>query len=141
MATIELVVARRSWTPDNPTLECDVHLDDGGFGRAVVPSGASTGQFEAVELRDGGDRYGGKVLQRRSATSTRPWPRTSSTRPDPYDQRAVDQVLIDADGTDGQAQANATLGVSMAVARAAADSSASLYQSLGGLAPTCSRCR
>ncbi|HEY6708548.1 MAG TPA: phosphopyruvate hydratase, partial [Actinomycetota bacterium] len=61
MATIELVVAREVLdSRGNPTLECDVHLDDGGFGRAIVPSGASTGQFEAVELRDGGSWYGGK---------------------------------------------------------------------------------
>ena len=64
MATIELVVAREVLdSRGNPTLECDVQLDDGGFGRAIVPSGASTGQFEAVELRDGGDRYGGKGVR------------------------------------------------------------------------------
>jgi enolase len=138
MATIELVVAREVLdSRGNPTLECDVHLDDGGFGRAIVPSGASTGQFEAVELRDGGDRYGGKGVRNgvRNVNETLAKALLDEA-PDPYDQRAVDRVLIDSDGTDNKSKlgANATLGVSMAVARAAADSlGVPLYRSLGGI--------
>jgi enolase len=126
MATIELVVAREVLdSRGNPTLECDVHLDDGGFGRAIVPSGASTGQFEAVELRDGGDRFGGKGVRNavRNVNETLAKALLEEA-PDAYDQRAVDRVLLDADGTDNKSKlgANATLGVSLAVARAAADS-------------------
>ena len=138
MATIELVVAREVLdSRGNPTLECDVHLDDGGFGRAIVPSGASTGQFEAVELRDGGDRYGGKGVRNAVRNVNEILARALlDEAPDPYDQRAVDGVVLAADGTDNKAKlgANATLGVSMAVARAAADSlGLPLYRSLGGL--------
>jgi enolase len=138
MATIELVVAREVLdSRGNPTLECDVHLDDGGFGRAIVPSGASTGQFEAVELRDGGDRYGGKGVRNAVRNVNEALAKAIlDEAPDPYDQRAVDAVLIAADGTDNKSKlgANATLGVSMAVARAAADSlGVPLYRSLGGL--------
>src|SRR5918998_1479140 len=126
MATIELVVAREVLdSRGNPTLECEVHLDDGGLGRAIVPSGASTGQFEAVELRDGGDRYGGKGVRNAVRNVNETLARAIlEEAPDPYDQRAVDRVLIDSDGTDNKSKlgANATLGVSMAVARAAADS-------------------
>src|SRR5215211_8680104 len=138
MATIELVVAREVLdSRGNPTLECDVHLDDGGFGRAIVPSGASTGQFEAVELRDGGDRYGGKGVRNAVRNVNEALAKAIlDEAPDPYDQRAVDAVLIAADGTDNKSKlgANATLGVSMAVARAAADSlGVPIYRSLGGL--------
>ena len=138
MASIELVVAREVLdSRGNPTLECDVHLDDGGFGRAIVPSGASTGQFEAVELRDGGDRYNSKGVRNAVRNVNETLARAVlEEAPDPYDQRAVDRVLIDADGTDNKSKlgANATLGVSMAVARAAADSlGVPLYRSLGGL--------
>jgi enolase len=138
MATIELVVAREVLdSRGNPTLECDVHLDDGGFGRAIVPSGASTGQFEAVELRDGGDRYGGKGVRNAVRNVNESLAKAVlDEAPDAYDQRAVDRVLLDADGTANKSKlgANATLGVSMAVARAAADSlGVPLYRSLGGL--------
>src|SRR5215212_10949538 len=123
MATIELVVAREVLdSRGNPTLECDVHLDDGGFGRAIVPSGASTGQFEAVELRDGGDRFGGKgVLQ--AVTNVEGEVADAILGLDAYDQRDLDRILIDVDGTDAKSRlgANALLGVSLAVARAAAD--------------------
>ena len=134
----ELVVAREVLdSRGNPTLECEVHLDDGGLGRAIVPSGASTGQFEAVELRDGGDRYGGKGVRNAVRNVNETLARAIlEEAPDPYDQRAVDRVLIDSDGTDNKSKlgANATLGVSMAVARAAADSlGVPLYRSLGGL--------
>ena len=138
MATIELVVAREVLdSRGNPTLECDVHLDDGGFGRAIVPSGASTGQFEAVELRDGGDRYGGKGVRNAVRNVNEALAKALlDEAPDAYDQRAVDAVLLAADGTDNKSKlgANATLGVSMAVARAAADSlGVPLYRSLGGI--------
>src|SRR5215218_1331704 len=138
MPAIELVVAREVLdSRGNPTLECEVLLDDGGFGRAIVPSGASTGQFEAVELRDGGDRYGGKGVR----NAVRNVNETLATAlleeaVDPYDQRAVDRLLLDQDGTDNKSKlgANATLGVSMAVARAAADSlGLPLYRYLGGM--------
>ena len=138
MASIELVVAREVLdSRGNPTLECDVHLDDGGFGRAIVPSGASTGQFEAVELRDGGERYGGKGVRNAVRNVNEALAKALLDEgPDPYDQRAVDAVLLAADGTDNKSKlgANATLGVSMAVARATADSlGIPLYRSLGGL--------
>ena len=138
MATIELVVAREVLdSRGNPTLECDVHLDDGGFGRAIVPSGASTGKFEAVELRDGDDRFGGKGVRNAVRNVNESLAKAVlEEAPDPYDQRSVDRVLIDTDGTDNKSKlgANATLGVSMAVARAAADSlGVPLYRSLGGL--------
>src|SRR5512132_467560 len=138
MATIELVVAREVLdSRGNPTLECDVHLDDGGFGRAIGPSGASTGQFEAVELRDGGDRYGGKGVRNAVRNVNESLAKALlDEAPDAYDQRAVDAVLLAADGTDNKSKlgANATLGVSMAVARAAADSlGVPLYRSLGGI--------
>ena len=128
MATIELVVAREVLdSRGNPTLECDVHLD-GGFGRAIVPSGASTGQFEAVELRDGGERYGGKGVRNAVRNVNEALAKALlDEAPDPYDQQ---------DRTDNKSKlgANATLGASMAVARAAADSlGVPLYRSLGGL--------
>src|SRR5215207_788137 len=138
MPAIELVVAREVLdSRGNPTLECEVTLDDGGFGRAIVPSGASTGQFEAVELRDGGDRYGGKGVR----NAVRNVNETLATAlleeaVDPYDQRAVDRLLLDLDGTDNKSKlgANSTLGVSMAMARASADSlGIPLYRYLGGL--------
>src|SRR5919112_432500 len=100
MATIELVVAREVLdSRGNPTLECDVHLDDGGFGRAIVPSGASTGQFEAVELRDGGDRFGGKGVRNAVRNVNEALAKAIlDEAPDPYDQRAVDAVLIGDEG-------------------------------------------
>ena len=106
----------------NPTVEVDVTLDGGAFGRAAVPSGASTGEREALELRDGDKkRYLGKgVAQGRRATST-----ARSRRRSPgsdADQRAIDDAMIALDGTPnkGRLGANALLGVSMALARAAA---------------------
>src|SRR5919106_949204 len=97
MATIELVVAREVLdSRGNPTLECDVHLDDGGFGRAIVPSGASTGKFEAVELRDGGQRYGGKGVGNAVSNVNEILAKALlEEAPDPYDQRAVDRLLLD----------------------------------------------
>ena len=107
----------------------------GGFGRAAVPSGASTGEFEAVELRDGGDRYGGKGVTRAVANVNDTIAPALVDTLDAARQRQVDAALIDLDGTDdkGNLGANALLGVSMAVARAAAaDAGLALYEYLGG---------
>jgi len=118
----------------NPTVEVEVVLQSGAMGRSMVPSGASTGQFEAVELRDGGDRYGGKgVLTAVGHVNTSI--AESLVGVDAYDQRYVDQALIDLDGTPNKAHlgANAILGASMAVARAAAnDLQIPLYRYVGG---------
>ena len=135
MASIEAVGAREILdSRGNPTVEVEVLLDDGSFARAAVPSGASTGAFEAVELRDGGDRYLGKGVQKAvEAVIQTLGPAVEGLDAD--DQRLVDQVMLDADGTPNKAQlgANAILGVSLAVARAAADSAAlPLYRYVGG---------
>jgi len=118
----------------NPTVEVEVLLDDGHFARAAVPSGASTGAFEAVELRDGGKRYGGKgVGNAVDAVISKIGPVVEGLDAD--DQRLVDQAMLDLDGTPNKASlgANAILGVSLAVARAAADSAGlPLYRYLGG---------
>jgi len=135
VASIEAVGAREILdSRGNPTVEVEVLLDDGSFARAAVPSGASTGAFEAVELRDGGDRYLGKGVQKAvDAVIQTLGPAVEGLDAD--DQRLVDQVMLDADGTPNKAQlgANAILGVSLAVARAAADSAAlPLYRYVGG---------
>lgn len=118
----------------NPTVEVDVWLEDGGFGRAAVPSGASTGAFEAVELRDGGKRYGGKgVLQAVDAVNQEIFQALSGF--DAVEQRHVDRTLIALDGTENKSRlgANAILGVSLAVAKAAADSlGLPLWRYVGG---------
>jgi enolase len=118
----------------NPTVEVDVVLESGASGRAAVPSGASTGQFEAVELRDAGDRYGGKGVESAVQHVNEP---IAEAVIGLYadDQRAIDQAMIDLDGTanKGNLGANAILGVSLAVARAAAaESNLPLYRYLGG---------
>jgi enolase len=118
----------------NPTLEVEVVLDDGTLGRAAVPSGASTGAFEAVELRDGGAEYGGKAVTRAVQGVI------DEIQPvllgyDAGDQRLIDQALIDLDRTPDKSRlgANAIVGVSMAVARAAAESAGlPLFRYLGG---------
>src|SRR6478735_7315696 len=105
----------------NPTVEVDVRLEDGSFGRAAVPSGASTGAHEAVELRDGGKRYGGKGVEKAiEAVNGEIYDAVGGL--DAEDQAKVDQVMIDLDGTPNKARlgANAILGVSLAVAKAAA---------------------
>ena len=135
MASIEAVGAREILdSRGNPTVEVEVLLDDGTFARAAVPSGASTGAFEAVELRDGGDRYLGKGVQTAvDAVIQTLGPTVEGLDAD--DQRLVDQTMLDADGTPNKAQlgANAILGVSLAVARAAADSAGlPLYRYVGG---------
>ncbi|RMF11323.1 MAG: phosphopyruvate hydratase [Alphaproteobacteria bacterium] len=118
----------------NPTVEVDVLLDDGAFGRAAVPSGASTGAHEAVEKRDGGARYGGKGVQQAvEAVNGEIFDALSGL--DATDQREIDEVMIDLDGTPNKSRlgANAILGVSLAVAKAAAESvGLPLYRYLGG---------
>ncbi len=135
MAFIDTVIAREILdSRGNPTVEVEVLLDDGSTGRAAVPSGASTGAFEAVELRDGGDRYGGKGVQR-AVDAVQQEIADAVEDLDATDQRVVDQTMIDLDGTPNKARlgANAILGVSLAVARAAADSAdLPLFRYLGG---------
>ncbi len=118
----------------NPTVEVEVELDDGIVGRAAVPSGASTGAFEAVELRDGGARYGGKGVRKAvSAVNDTIAPEVVGF--DATEQRLLDQALIDLDGTPDKSSlgANAVLGVSLAVARAAASSTQlPLFRYVGG---------
>ena len=118
----------------NPTVEVEVRLDDGGRGRAIVPSGASTGSHEAVERRDGGTRYLGKGVQG-AVASVNGEIRDSLLGFDALDQRGVDLTLISLDATPNKARlgANAILGASLAVARAAADDlDVPLYRYLGG---------
>ena len=135
MAAIEQVGAREILdSRGNPTVEVEVLLEDGAFGRAAVPSGASTGAHEAVELRDGGDRYQGKgVTKAVDAVLDVLAPAVIGIPAD--EQRVVDEALLDADGTENKSKvgANAILGVSMAVARAAAESAnLDLYRYIGG---------
>ncbi|MGK2928219.1 MAG: phosphopyruvate hydratase [Acidimicrobiales bacterium] len=118
----------------NPTVEVEVELESGAAGRAIVPSGASTGQFEAVELRDGGDRFGGKGVQ--TAVGHVNGEITDALLGfEAADQRGVDRALVDLDGTDNKARlgANAILGVSLAVAHAAAEERGlPLFRYIGG---------
>ncbi|GGA61121.1 enolase [Pseudoclavibacter endophyticus] len=135
MATIDAIHAREILdSRGNPTVEVEVLLDDTSAARAAVPSGASTGAFEAYELRDGDERYGGKgVLKAVDAVTDEIEPAIEGLDAD--DQRIVDQELIDLDGTDNKSRlgANAILGVSLAVAKAAADSAGlSLFRYVGG---------
>jgi enolase len=135
MSSIEAIHARQILdSRGNPTLEVEVALDDGTVGRAGVPSGASTGAFEAVELRDGGDEYGGKGVTRAvQNVIDEIQPELLGHEAD--DQRLVDQALIDLDRTPDKSRlgANAIVGVSIAVARAAADAaSLPLFRYLGG---------
>jgi enolase len=118
----------------NPTVEVEVELLSGARGRAAVPSGASTGVHEAVELRDGGDRYGGKGVEQAVANVNGEIGETVVGL-EALDQRLLDQALIDLDGTDNKARlgANALLGVSLAVAKAGADEcDLPLYRYVGG---------
>ena len=135
MSRIEAVRAREVFdSRGNPTVEVDVVLDSGALGRAMVPSGASTGAFEAVELRDGGSRLRGKGVL--NAVGNVIGELADAVRGlDAGDQRAVDGALIDADGTDdkGRLGANAILGVSLAAARAAAaEVGVPLWRHVGG---------
>ncbi|HKI40705.1 MAG: phosphopyruvate hydratase [Mycobacterium sp.] len=135
MPIIEQVGAREILdSRGNPTVEVEIALIDGTFARAAVPSGASTGEHEAVELRDGGDRYGGKGVQKAvQAVLDEIGPAVIGLNAD--DQRLVDQALVDLDGTPDKSRlgANAMLGVSLAVAKAAADSAdLPLFRYIGG---------
>src|SRR5919204_6002878 len=118
----------------NPTVEVDVELSSGALGRAAVPSGASTGVHEAVELRDGGDAYVGKGVSR--AVGNVNGEIAGAVRDlDASDQRTLDERLIELDATPnkGRLGANAILGISLAVAKAAAaDAGVSLFRWLGG---------
>ena len=135
MASIEGIFARQILdSRGNPTVEVEVVLDDGSLGRSAVPSGASTGVFEAVELRDGGEAYGGKAVTR-AVQGVIDEIQPELLGYDADDQRLVDQELIDLDRTPDKSRlgANAILGVSLAVARAAAESSGlPLFRYLGG---------
>jgi enolase len=118
----------------NPTVEVEVLLDSGAEGRAAVPSGASTGEHEAVELRDGGDRYGGKGVQQ-AVGFVNDEISDALEGFDALDQRMVDRVMLDLDGTENKARlgANAILGTSLAIAKAAAiELDMPLYQYVGG---------
>jgi len=135
VAGIEAVGAREILdSRGNPTVEVEVALDDGTVARAAVPSGASTGQFEAVELRDGGDRYAGKGVRKAVDAVNNTIGKALLGQP-ADEQRLVDQLLADLDGTPNKAKlgANAILGVSLAVAKAAADSAGlPLFRYVGG---------
>jgi enolase 1/2/3 len=118
----------------NPTVEVDVRLDSGALGRAAVPSGASTGVHEAVELRDGGPEYGGKGVTRAVANVEGEIAAAVRGR-DAADQEGLDRLLVQLDGTEnkGRLGANAILGVSLATVKAAAaDAGVSLFRYLGG---------
>jgi len=135
MSTIEHLEGREVLdSRGNPTVEVEVELASGAVGRAMVPSGASTGQFEAVELRDGGDRFGGKgVLDAVGHVDGEIADALLGI--DAADQRLVDQLLLDLDGTENKARlgANAILGVSLAVAHAAAEERGlPLFRYVGG---------
>jgi len=135
VAIIEQVGAREILdSRGNPTVEVEVLLEDGSFARAAVPSGASTGEHEAVELRDGGERYLGKGVEKAvEAVLAEIGPAIIGL--DATEQRTVDQALLDADGTPdkGRLGANALLGASLAVAKAGAESSGlELFRYIGG---------
>jgi enolase len=133
--TIEALAAREILdSRGNPTVEVEVLLDDGSIGRAAVPSGASTGRFEAVEKRDGGDRFGGKGVEG-AVAAVEEQIAPELVGHEATEQRLVDQVLVDLDGTPDKSSlgANAVLGVSLAVARAAAEASQlPLFRYVGG---------
>jgi enolase len=135
VASIDAVGAREILdSRGSPTVEVEVALDDGTIGRAAVPSGKSTGQFEAVELRDGDSRYGGKGVEK-AVIGVIDQIRPELIGYDADEQRLIDQVLCDLDGTPNKARfgANAILGVSLAVAKAAAESAdLPLFRYVGG---------
>lgn len=136
MSIIERIDAREVLdSRANPTVEVEVTLDSGAVGRAIVPSGASTGSFEAVESRDGDERFGGKGVRNAvHAVEEEIAPVVEGL--DAFEQRFVDRVLLDTDGTDDKSRlgANAILGTSLAVARAAAaEMGLPLYRWLGGV--------
>ncbi len=136
MSVIELVYAREVLdSRGNPTVEVEVVLEDGAMGRAIVPSGASTGAFEAVELRDGDKgRYLGKGVET-AVANVNEIIAPEIEGMDAFDQPAIDAIMIELDGTPnkGKLGANAILGVSMAVARAVDEIGLPLFQYLGGV--------
>ena len=136
MSAIEVVLGRQILdSRGNPTVEAEVHLESGAFGRAVSPSGASTGIHEAVELRDGGTEWGGKGV-RQAVAFVNTEIHDALEGYDAEDQRAVDYAMIDLDGTPnkGRLGANAILAVSLATAKAAAmESDLPLYSYVGGV--------
>ncbi|MCU4187078.1 phosphopyruvate hydratase [Acidiferrimicrobium sp. IK] len=135
MSAIDQLIGREILdSRGNPTVEVEILLDSGATGRAAVPSGASTGSFEAVELRDGGDRYAGKGVADAVAHVNHEIAEAVEGY-DALDQRGLDDLLVDLDGTDnkGRLGANAILGVSLAAARAAsAEVGLPLYRYVGG---------
>ncbi len=137
MAQIERIHARSILdSRGNPTVEVDVTLASGAAGRAAVPSGASTGEFEATELRDGGDKWLGKGVSAAVENANGEIAK-ALTGADAADQEALDKAMIELDGTQNKSRlgANAILGVSLAAARAsAADASQPLYEYVAGLA-------
>ena len=144
MTTIIDVIAREVLdSRGNPTVEAEVILEDGATGRAMVPSGASTGSHEAIELRDGGGRYVGKgVLKAVKAVNEIIAEEVVGL--DATDQVLLDQIMLELDGTGNKAKlgGNAILAVSLAVARAAANAlSMPLYRYLGGVNARTFQCR
>jgi enolase len=135
MGTIEHVTGRQVLdSRANPTIEVEVVLDSGAHGRAIAPSGASTGAHEAVELRDGGEHYGGKGV-RRAVTNVRGEIADTLVGMESLDQRGVDMALIDLDATPDKSRlgANAIVATSIAVAKAtASELELPLYRSIGG---------
>ncbi|MEA2494395.1 MAG: enolase [Thermoleophilaceae bacterium] len=135
MSAIERVHARQILdSRGNPTIEAEVYLSSGASGRAAVPSGASTGEFEAVELRDGGDAFGGKGVTK-AVANVKGEIAEAVAGHDAADQQGLDRAMIELDGTPNKSRlgANALLGVSLAAARAsAAENGLPLYRYLGG---------
>ena len=135
VSNIEFVIGREVLdSRGNPTVEVEVVLESGASGRAIVPSGASTGQFEAAELRDGGERYMGKGVQL-AVDHVNGEIADTVEGLDSFEQRTIDRILCDLDGTDNKSRlgANAILGTSLAVARASADElEVPLYRYVGG---------
>ena len=140
-AIIDIIAREILDSRGNPTVEVDVTLEDGSLGRAAVPSGASTGAYEAVEIRDGGTRYAGKGVQRAvEAVNGELFDALSGL--DAERQRHIDSLMAALDGTENKSRlgANAVLGVSLAVAKAAAAAGETpLYRYVG--APTPPSCR
>ena len=136
MAMIQDILAREILdSRGNPTVEVDVVLEDGSFGRAAVPSGASTGAHEAVELRDGGERYGGKGV-RNAVMAVNDEIADTLVGLDAEEQASIDETMIALDGTPNKSRlgANAILGVSLSVAKASAESAGlPLFRYVGGV--------
>lgn len=135
MTRIKIISAREILdSRGNPTVEVDVTLSDGSKARAAVPSGASTGAFEAVELRDGGPRYLGKGVAS-AVSNIEKVIAPALIGKDPFEQRAIDQIMLNLDGSANKSKlgANAILGVSLAIAKAAANSkNLPFYSYIGG---------